>query len=168
MLNAFELVDRVRAHSPALANALLNQVVPTLIPLARGLRVKVRELTPTHIEMTLPLRRRSRNHLGSMYFGAQMTLADLAVGVLLFQRFPPGPFAGVIKRVEADFRAKAKSDLTCVGDLDAALVDAFEAVRTNESGKVEAWVPLRLVDREGQTTTEVRFLVAIKRNRPRS
>lgn len=168
-MNAFALIDRVREHSPRLANLLMGQLVPILIPLAGGLTVRVRELTRTRIEMTMPLKRRTKNHLGSMYFGAQMTLADLAVGVLLFQRFPPGPYGGVIKRVEADFVAKAKTSLTCIGELTAENIGTFEAVDSNADGKAEAWVPLDLIDKGGQVVTRVRFLVAVKRfKRPSS
>lgn len=160
---AFGLVERVRSYSPAAANALLSRVIPWMIPLAGGLEVRVREVTDSRCELTMPVSRRTRNHVGSMYIGAQMTLADLTVGVLLFRRFPPGPFAGLIKRVEADFVAKAKGTITCVCELPADAAQALEQVRTNPDGKAEAWVPLRLQDTEGETVTELRVLVAVKR-----
>jgi acyl-coenzyme A thioesterase PaaI-like protein len=160
---AFGLVERVRSYSPAAANALLNRVIPWMIPLAGGLEVRVREVTDSRCEMTMPLSRRTRNHVGSMYIGAQMTLADLTVGVLLFRRFPPGPFAGLIRRVEADFVAKAKGTMTCICELPADAAQALDQVRTNPEGKSEAWVPLRLQDSAGKTVTELRVLVAIKR-----
>lgn len=162
-LNAFDLIERLRDISPVAANALTNQLVPFLIPLSRGLDVKVCEVTDTRCVLTMPLKRRTRNHLGSMYFGAQMTLADLTVGIALFRRYPPGPYGGVIKRVEADFRLKAKGLIRCICDIPPEVLDVLDAVHDNEDGKAEAWVPLQLVDPKGQVVTDVRFLVAIKK-----
>jgi acyl-coenzyme A thioesterase PaaI-like protein len=164
-MGVFDLVSRVREHSPTAANLLLDLTIPTLIPLASGLRVRVRAWSPDRCELTMPVSRRSRNHLGSLYFGAQMTLADLAAGVLLFPQFPPGPFAGVIKRVEADFRAKAKGLIRCVATYPADARATLEAVRTSESGKAEAWVPIELFDPRDRVVTEVRFLVALRRTK---
>lgn len=161
--NAFDLLERVRAYSPRVANFLTDQLTHLLIPLTRGMGIQLKELTPTRCEVFMPLKRKTRNHLKSVYFGAQMTLADITVGVLLFQRFPPGPFGGVIKRVEADFTRKAKGHLRCIGELTPELVDLFETVRHNESGKIEDWVPLEIVDQQGKLITNVRCLVAIKR-----
>lgn len=162
-MDAFELVSRVRQHSPRAANMLLDLAIPRIIPLAGGLKVHVRHWSPDRCELEMPLSRRSRNHLGSMYFGAQMTLADLAAGVLLFPQFPIGPYAGVIKRVEADFLAKAKGVVRCVAYYPDEARATLETVRTSESGKAEAWIPLDLVDPGDRVVTEVRFLVALKR-----
>jgi acyl-coenzyme A thioesterase PaaI-like protein len=163
MINAFDLVERVRVYSPQVANILLSRAIPLMIPLAHGLRVSVVEVTDTRAELFMPLRRRARNHVGSMYFGAQMTLADLAAGVLIFRRFPPGPYGALIKRVEADFLAKAKTGLRCICSVDEEASAAFEQVRTSAEGKAEAWLPLELRDTDGKLVTRVRFLGALRR-----
>ena len=162
-MEMFDLLERVREVSPAASNALFNRVIPRLIPLAGGLGVKVRECAPTRAVLTMPLSRKTKNHLGGMYFGAQMTLADLTVGVLLFSRFPPHVFGGVIRRVEADFVAKGKGDLRCVAELPGDVEQEMEQARSNESGKAEGWVPMELFDPGGKVVTRVRTLVAIKR-----
>ena len=162
-MNAFDLIEKIRDISPTAANMVTNQLIPHLIPLSRGLDVRVQEISDTRCVLTMPLIKRTRNHLGSMYFGAQMTLADLTVGLVLFRRFPPGPFGGVIKRVEADFRIKAKGLIRCVCELPPEVIDHLEQVRHSDEGKAEAWVPLTLVDPQDQVVTELRFLVAVKR-----
>lgn len=161
-INAFDLVERVRGYSPAVANALLARTIPLMIPLAGGLRVRVEEVSDSRCVLTMPLRRRTRNHVGSMYFGAQMTLADLAAGVLLFRRFPPGPYGGLIKRVEADFLAKAKNTMRCTCWLPDEAAAVMEQVRDRPGAKAEAWLPLELADLEGQVVTRVRFLGVLK------
>jgi acyl-coenzyme A thioesterase PaaI-like protein len=165
-MQVFDLVARVRDVSPAAAHALLGRVIPRIIPLAGGLDLRVREWTPTRCVMTMPLTRKTRNHVQSMYFGAQMTLADLTVGILLFQRYPMGPFGGVIKTVQADFRSKAKGTIRCECELDSETASLLDSVRTSEAGKAEAWIPLQLIDPEGTVVTDVRFLIALKRFGP--
>ena len=162
-INAFELLERVRDYSPYAANALMGRLIPQLIPLAGGLGVRVHEVTDTRCELSMPLKRKTRNHVGSIYFGAQMTLADLTVGVLLFRRFPPGPYGGLIKRVEADFLAKAKGTIRCVATLPDDVDRTLEQVRTSAEGKAEGWVPMELIDPQGTVVTRVRVLGAIKR-----
>jgi len=165
-MRAFDLVQRIREHSPRAANLLLDLAIPRIIPLAGGLKVRVRSWSPVECQLEMPLTRRTRNHLGTMYFGAQMTLADLAVGILLFLQFPPGPYAGVIKRAEVDFRAKAKGVIRCIARCPDEARAELEAVRTSSSGKAEAWIPLELLDESGRVVTEGRFLTAIKRFGP--
>ncbi len=162
-INAFELIERVRDHSPHAADALIGQLIPWMIPLSGGLGVRVREVTDSRCELSMPLKRKTRNHVGSMYFGAQMTLADLTVGVLLFRRFPPGPFGGLIKRIEADFLAKAKGNIRCVATLPEDVDRTFEQVRTSPEGKAEGWIPIELIDPEGTVVTRVKVLGALKR-----
>ncbi|MBN2361087.1 MAG: DUF4442 domain-containing protein [Deltaproteobacteria bacterium] len=161
--SAFDLIEHIHRISPYAARAVYARLVPRLIPLAGGLKVRIRELSDMRCEVTMPATRRSRNHLGTMYFGAQMTLIDLTVGILLFRRFPPGPFGGVIKRVEAEFHAKAKGTIRCVCEAPVAVIDELEQVRTCASGKVEGWVPAQLLDKSGTVVTEARVLVAVKR-----
>jgi acyl-coenzyme A thioesterase PaaI-like protein len=163
MISAFDLVERVREYSPQLANILLARAIPLMIPLAHGLRVRVVEVTDARAELFMPLSRRVRNHVRSMYFGAQMTLADLTAGVLIFRRFPPGPYGALIKRVEADFLAKAKTGLRCVCSVDDEASAVFDQVRTSAEGKAEAWLPLELRDADDKLVTRVRFLGALRR-----
>ena len=162
-MQVFDLLTRIRELSPAASRALLGKAIPRIIPLADGMRIHVDDWTPTRCALSMPVIKRTRNHLGAMYFGAQMTLADLTVGVLLFQRYPMGPYGGVIRSVEADFKAKAKGRLTCVAELSEETARVLDAVRAKESGKSEAWIPMTLSDPEGRVVTTVRTLVAIKR-----
>lgn len=51
------------------------------VPLIGYLKPRLITLTPSDLVVCLPLRRRSRNHLHSMYFGALSIGADLAGGL---------------------------------------------------------------------------------------
>jgi hypothetical protein len=71
---ALKVLDQVRVYSPSAANLLLSKALPWIIPSSAGYGMRVEELTAERAVSSLPLRRKTRNHVGSMYFGVQMTL----------------------------------------------------------------------------------------------
>jgi len=160
---ALDLIEKLRTLSPDAANVALGLGIPQIIPLTSGMGLKVEVLTDRRAVTSLPLKRRTRNHLGSVYFGAQMTQAEITMGLLLFRRFPPGPWGMLVKRVEADFHARGKGTLRAVCEPDEAAFAALDEARTNESGKSEAWVPVRLEGPDSALVAEARFLAALKR-----
>lgn len=52
------------------------------IPMLFYVRPRVTEISPERITVRIPLRRRTKNHHGSMYFGALGVGADCAAGAL--------------------------------------------------------------------------------------
>lgn len=64
------------------ANWLLRFFGLFKVPLIGYCRPLVTHINKDSISITIPLRRRTRNHLGSMYFGAMAIGADLAGGSL--------------------------------------------------------------------------------------
>lgn len=159
---AFDVVDRLRQISPGAANWVLSSALPQIIPLAGGLGIRVEEVTDLRAVASLPLKRRTRNHVGSIYFGAQMTLMELTMGLLLFKRYPPGPYGVLVKRVEADFHAKAKGRVTAVCEPGAEMLSDFTSQLAKSGDKVEDWVSVQL-SAGPDLVTEARFLAAIKR-----
>lgn len=160
---ALELIDRVRSVAPGVANRLVSAALPTIIPFAGGLGMRVAEVTDHSASAAVPLKRRNRNHVGSIYFGAQMTLAELTMGLLLFKLFPPGPYGVLVKRVEADFHAKAKSSVRALCEPDRNALQALRDAVAGEEAKGDMWFPVKLLDRDGKTVTEARFLATVKR-----
>ncbi|MBQ1783300.1 MAG: DUF4442 domain-containing protein [Gammaproteobacteria bacterium] len=54
------------------------------VPMIGYCRPRLTRLDASGVTMIIPLRRRTRNHLGSMYFGALAVGADVAGGFLAF------------------------------------------------------------------------------------
>lgn len=161
---AIDLVQRIRTVSPAAANAVMTRALPTIIPMCAGLGITVEEVTAGRAVASLPLKRRTRNHVGSVYFGAQMTLAELTLGLLLFTLYPPGPYGMLVKRVESDFLTKAKGRLRATCAPPADVLAALAEVNSSTAGKSEAWVPVALTDvATGQEVSRARFLASLKR-----
>jgi hypothetical protein len=76
-------------------------------------RPAVVELTDERCEIRIPLSRRTRNHLGSMYFGALCTGAD-AAGALIGLRASQktgGRIAVLFKDVQVNFLKRAEADV---------------------------------------------------------
>ncbi len=137
------------------------------IPLIAYLRPQVIELSDQRCVIRFPLRRRSQNHLGAMYFGALCVGADCAGGAIAMKRIHASgqPISFVFKDFKADFLKRADGDVlfTCEeGEALNALVEqaAASGVREETTVRVVATVP----ERHGDTPVARFFLtVSLKR-----
>lgn len=107
----------------------------TRIPLLFYVGVRVVEITPERLVARIPLRRRTRNHLGSMYFGALCIGADVAPGAyaMYLIRQQPERISMVFKDFQAEFLKRAEGDVYFICDQGkeiAALV--AQAVASDE------------------------------------
>lgn len=117
------------------------------VPLIGWVRPRVRVLDEHRLVVRIPLVRRTRNHLGSMYFGALAIGADVAAGAAAMlaieakRRASGTQVSLVFKDVEGTFLRRPESGVEFVcDDLPAirALVD--EAAETDQ--RVERRVPV--------------------------
>ena len=60
----------------------------TKIPLVLFVRPSVLHINDESAIIRIPFRRRTKNHLGSMYFGAMSIGVDLAGGILAIKKIP--------------------------------------------------------------------------------
>lgn len=113
------------------------------IPLIFFVSPKVKELSKEHCRVTIPLNRRTKNHLGSMYFGVLCTGADIAGGLLAMRLIEEGgsKVGLVFKDFKAEFLKRPEAD-----------VDFYSA----DGAKCEA-----LVNRAMSSTERVEELVEI-------
>jgi acyl-coenzyme A thioesterase PaaI-like protein len=162
-MRALELVDRLRQVSPAAANLVMTVALPRIIPMTSGLGIRVEEVSDTRSRSRLPLTRRTRNHVGSIYFGALMTVMEVTMGMLVFRHFPMGPYKALVNRVETDFRAKARGAVYAVCEPPADVLASLREALRQSGDKAQAWVPVRLEAGDGTLVAEARFLVALKR-----
>src|SRR5262245_15414867 len=87
------------------------------IPLIAHLRPTILDLTSERVVVKLPLTRRSKNHLGSMYFGVLATGADCAGGLIAMRLIEEkgNKVSLVFKDLHAEFLKRAEGDVvfTC-------------------------------------------------------
>ncbi len=114
------------------------------VPLIGFVRPRVLTMDAEQLRMLIPLRRRSKNHLGSMYFGALMIGADVAAGFyavkLIFQSGEKVDF--VFKSVQGSFLKRPLGDVVFTCDQGLAISELVAAaIRTGE--RVDA--PLKVI-----------------------
>lgn len=95
------------------------------IPLLASVRPSVVELTETRCIVRVPLRRWTKNHLGSMYFGALAIGADCAGGLLAMDQVKRSgqEVSLVFKAFQATFLKRPESDVYFICEEGEAIRD---------------------------------------------
>ena len=105
------------------------------IPLLFYCRPKVVSIDEESVEIKIPLKRRTKNHLGSMYLGALSVGADITGGFLAMKYIEESnsKIALIFKDFQANFIKRAEGDVHFIckeGSLIRSLVSKVE--QTNE------------------------------------
>ena len=130
------------------ANLYLKFFGFTKIPLLWFCRPKIVNLDSNFVEIQIPLKRRTKNHLGSMYFGALSVGADITGGFLAMICIQKSKrkIALIFKDFKADFLKRAEGDVHFKCDQGPDIVKLVD--KTVESGQrenmivnIDAYVP---------------------------
>jgi acyl-coenzyme A thioesterase PaaI-like protein len=116
------------------------------IPMVGFVRPKLLLVDDTTVKVRIRLRRKTRNHLQSMYFGALAVGADIAGGIhaFYFAELSGSKVSFAFKGMHAEFIHRAESDVIFVnneGELvrNAILKSKSTGERVNESINVSAY-----------------------------
>ena len=133
------------------------------IPVIGFVKPKLLVLNDTDVEVKIRLRRRSKNHLNSMYFGALAIGADVAAGIhtFYFSEKLGLKVSFAFKGMNAEFLKRAESDIIFKCDQGeiiekAILKSAAEKVRTNETVTVNAF------DSNNEIVAKFDMIVSVK------
>lgn len=98
------------------------------IPLIFFCRPKLIALDYERVLVKIPLRRRTKNHLGSMYFGALAVGADIAGGFLAFNiaRQKKHKMSLAFKSFDAQFLKRPESDVFFESAAGAQVIEMLE------------------------------------------
>lgn len=130
------------------ANLYLNFFGLTKIPLLWFCRPKIMHLNERSVEIKIPLKRRTKNHLGSMYFGALSVGADITGGFLamICIQNSKRKVALIFKDFKADFLKRAEGDVHFRCNQGSDIIRLVE--KTIDSGQrenmivnIDAYVP---------------------------
>ncbi len=129
-------------------NRLIRLFGLTKVPMIWYCRPKVVEHTDEKIEIKIPLKRRTKNHLGSMYFGVLAVGADITGGFLAMDPIQESgrKIALIFKDFKADFLRRPEGDVHFICKDGLAIRDLVNIVsnsteRHNYKLKIEAIVP---------------------------
>jgi acyl-coenzyme A thioesterase PaaI-like protein len=125
------------------ANAIPEKYRDTFLLRSFGLKIpllffatpSVIELTEERCEIKIPLNRRTRNHLGCMYFGALAIGADCAAGLVAVRKIQNNgiPVSFIFKDFRADFLKRAEGDVHFSCEIGKEIVQLVErAIETGE------------------------------------
>lgn len=115
----------------------------TKVPMILYLRPRLMEWTKDRVVIKIPLARRSKNHLGSMYFGALAAGADLAAGFVAVAaiRESGQNISFVFKDMRAEFLKRVEGDAHFICDEPVLVADLVEkALETDE--RVDLLIPI--------------------------
>ena len=100
------------------------------IPLLGSVRPSVEELGEERCVIRVPLRRWTRNHLGSMYFGALAIGADCAGGIMAAEqiRRRKAKVSLIFKSFHAEFLRRPESDVYFICEEGARIRDLVDRV----------------------------------------
>ena len=140
------------------------------IPLLGYVRPKVAELTDELVRIQIPLRRRSQNHLHSMYFGAIMIGADCAAGYyaakLIFSKGYKIDF--VFKSAQAQFLKRPGGDVEFLCKQGKQIREFVEAAQsTGERQELEMEVECRCPKISDELVALVKLVLSIKKREER-
>ncbi len=118
------------------------------VPLIWLCRPKIIQLDSNTVEVKIPLKKRTKNHLNSMYFGALAIGADVAGGVMAMDKTYKrgGRISLAFKGVKAEFLKRPEDDVHFIchdGKLiDEMLNETFDTgKRVNETVTITATCP---------------------------
>jgi acyl-coenzyme A thioesterase PaaI-like protein len=138
------------------------------IPLLASIRPSVVELSATRCVVRVPLRRWTRNHLGSMYFGALAIGADCAGGLLAMDQIKRsgGQVSLVFKAFQATFLKRPESDVYFICEDGAAIREQVRRAldsgdRITEPMRIQAAV--KLADGSFEPVAEFTLELSLKR-----
>lgn len=121
------------------------------VPMIAHLGPRVLRADDDVVTIRLPLRRRSRNHLKSMYFGALQVGADVAGGyaALMHANKADRPVSFVFKDAKADFLRRAEGDVDFTCEMGARVRDLVDkTLATGERVEGPVTVVARVGDEE--------------------
>jgi acyl-coenzyme A thioesterase PaaI-like protein len=118
------------------------------VPMVGASGLVFEEVTPARVVVSLPDRRRVRNHIGGLHAAAMALLAETATGFCVGMSVPDDKLP-VIKSMQVRYLKRAQGGMRAVAELTAAEI---ERLRTEERGEVR--VPVTVTDESGRAPIE--------------
>ncbi len=122
------------------------------VPLIWYVRPSVEEVTEELISIKIPLKRRNKNHLNSLYFGVLAVGADCAAGILAMNCIEQSGYdvSLVFKDFKANFLKRAEGDTIFTSTAGKEVTKLVEkAIETGERVEMPVEVTATVPDKLG-------------------
>ena len=142
---------------------MMNGALASTIPIAHKMGVQVVEARPGFAVTTAPAEGNG-NHFGVTYAGVLFTVAEVLGGIIPMVTFDNAKYFPLVKSLEIQFVAMAKSDVRAQASLDDQTIARVEA-EAAEKGKADFTLEAVVTDVDGQTVATTRGLYQLRAHR---
>lgn len=133
------------------------------IPLIGYVRPKLIEINDDNVKVRIRLRRKTKNHLNSMYFGALAVGADIASGihVFYFSEIEGKKISFSFKGMKADFLKRAETDVTFESSEGQIIKSAIQ--ESSETGeRVNKTIRVNAIDLNNEVVATFEMIASLK------
>ena len=142
---------------------MMNSALESSIPIAHKMGVKVVEARPGFAATSVPAEGNG-NHFGVIYAGVLFTVAEVLGGIIPLITFDRSKYFPLVKNLDIQFVAMAKSDVRAEATLDDQTIARVEA-EAAERGKADFTLEAVVTDADGQTVATTRGLYQLRARR---
>jgi acyl-coenzyme A thioesterase PaaI-like protein len=139
---------------------MINGAMEATIPAAHKLGVKAVEARPGFAAATVPLESNG-NHFGVVYAGVEFTVAEILGGIIAIASFDAAKYYPLVKKLDIEFTAAARSDLRAEASLDEDELRRIDK-EAAENGKADFTLNAVVRDEAGQTVAVTRGLYQLR------
>lgn len=132
---------------------MLNTFVHQAIPFVARSELKILEAKPGYTKLTMPFSA-NKNHVGSMYAGAQFTLAEITGGIIFMSTFDPSRFYPLVKEVTIRYKAPMQSDAFVEAHFSADEINRIQT-ELDSKGKSDFPLDMQLTNAQGEVVATV-------------
>jgi thioesterase domain-containing protein len=138
----------------------MNGAIQSTIPIAHKMGLKVVEARPGFAATTVPAEGNG-NHFGVIYAGVLFTVAEILGGIIPLITFDTAKYFPLVKNLDIQFVAMAKSDVRAQASLDDETIARVEA-EAAERGKADFTLEAVVTDADGQIVATTRGLYQLR------
>jgi thioesterase domain-containing protein len=139
---------------------MMNGALGSTIPIAHKMGVQVVEARPGFAATTVPAEGNG-NHFGVIYAGVLFTVAEVLGGIIPLITFDRSKYFPLVKSLDIQFVAMAKSDVRAEATLDDETIARVEA-EAAQRGKADFTLEAAVTDAAGQTVATTRGLYQLR------
>lgn len=139
---------------------LMNGALGSTIPTARNMGVRVVKARRGFAATTVPAEGNG-NHFGVIYAGVLFTVAEVLGGIIALSTFDTEKYFPLVKNLDIQFVAMAKSDVRAEARLDDEEIARIEA-EAAERGKSDFTLEAVVTDANGTTVATTRGLYQLR------
>ena len=133
------------------------------IPLLFYVSPKIIEISPDSCIIKIKLRRRTKNHLNSMYFGAMAVGADVAVGLHAFylSELKKAKISLAFKSFNAEFLKRAESDVNFICEEGNKIIKMIEESKI-EGKRVNKMIDVQAINSSNEMVAKFTMELSLK------